>query len=300
MQQPFQKIELRKVRDFGAKFNATFEFIRQNYKALFTALLYLVAPFLVVVNLIAVVDSYNELGSVKIGVEDEFMSQFTPMKLLNNFLALLGYVLTSAVIFNFVKLYEKREDPLTIKPSEVWSEASHDLLPIFGAGLAALIVGALGLVLLVIPGIYVLITLSLISSVIVFEGKSIGDAFNRCFFLIKEKWWSTFGLLFVAVIIQYVIIMAFGLPLVAIGALLGYHMIEGGGVAAGVPLWIQVVGLAWTVIVGVASALISSILYIAIAFQYFNLVERRESTGLLGKVDSFGKQQSSAEQGDTY
>ena len=39
-----QKIEMRKMRDFSAKINATFEFLRQNFKPLFKAIAYIAGP----------------------------------------------------------------------------------------------------------------------------------------------------------------------------------------------------------------------------------------------------------------
>jgi len=49
----FQKIDLRKTRDFGEKFNATFEFIRQNYKGFMPAVLFISVPLIVVGMVIA-------------------------------------------------------------------------------------------------------------------------------------------------------------------------------------------------------------------------------------------------------
>jgi hypothetical protein len=42
----------------------------------------------------------------------------------------------------------------------------------------------------------------------------------------------------------------------------------------------------------VGLGLLSCISFIAIAFQYFNLVERREATGLLNQIETFGKADS--------
>jgi ACR3 family arsenite efflux pump ArsB len=40
------KIELRKVRDFGGLLNVTFDFIKQNFKLLFKSNLLIAAPFI--------------------------------------------------------------------------------------------------------------------------------------------------------------------------------------------------------------------------------------------------------------
>ena len=45
----------------------------------------------------------------------------------------------------------------------------------------------------------------------------------------------------------------------------------------------------------VGSYIVMMVPIIGIAFQYFNLVERKESTGLMQKIDSFGTQTSTVE-----
>ncbi len=43
-----QKIELRKTRDFSAKINITFEFMRQNFRILAKSIIYIGGPFILV------------------------------------------------------------------------------------------------------------------------------------------------------------------------------------------------------------------------------------------------------------
>src|SRR5690606_23220304 len=47
----------------------------------------------------------------------------------------------------------------------------------------------------IIGFMYVVVSMSLLFVIQAFERKNFFEAASRCFFLIKDKWWSTFGLL---------------------------------------------------------------------------------------------------------
>ena len=305
MEQLFQKIELRKVRDFGNKFNVTFEFIRQNYKALFTSLLLISGPFHVLGNVIVTVYSFFVLGSfdemARTSDPFDFLTNFTGYQLLGNGIAMIGYLLSIVVVYSVVRLYAERSDPLSITVGDVWNYAKDDILPVLGAGILSTLVVLVALVFLVIPGIYLAVVLSLMAPIIVYERKSIGDAFSRSFFLIKEKWWSTFGLIVVAAIIQYVISMIFAIPTMIAAFVWGIHAATNdGGLIGEFPLWYKVTTLITSVIASLAGSMIMCITHLAVSFQYFNLAERRESTGLLGRLENFGKQETANDQNETY
>src|SRR5690606_11640419 len=70
-----------------------------------------------------------------------------------------------------------------------------------------------GILLCIIPGIYLMVPLSLITSVIIFQNKEVMDSFSECFQLIKNNWWITFATILIIGILFYIINFVLQLPL---------------------------------------------------------------------------------------
>lgn len=60
--------------------------------------------------------------------------------------------------------------------------------------IVAAIIIAISLVLLIIPGIYVLVRLAFIDPVVVLERTGIGEALSRSWGLVRGSWWRAFGI----------------------------------------------------------------------------------------------------------
>jgi Uncharacterised protein family (UPF0259) len=81
---------------------------------------------------------------------------------------------------------------------ELYERTRPRLPALIAAGIVAAIGVALGLVLLIIPGLYLLTRWSLIPAVIVIEKLGSGDSFNRSWQLTRGYGWTVFGCLVVA------------------------------------------------------------------------------------------------------
>jgi hypothetical protein len=168
-----------------------------------------------------------------------------------------------------------------------------------GAGIALIIVISFGFLFLIIPGIYLMVVLSLIAPIMIIERKSFGDAFSRSFKLISDKWWSTFGLIFVTTLIAGFMAFVFAIPQYIFTFLIAFHKTS--DVGAQPELWQQAGLVIGTMIYSFGANLLQSIVFIAVAFQFYNLVERREAQGLMNKVESFGQDTAqSAKHEETY
>lgn len=288
----FQKIELRRTRDFGEKFNATFEFIRQNYKGFMPAVLFISIPLIVVGSVLLSYYTnftlYQDAGSY--GAEGNvfgMMGNFFGFFLIAYLFMGVGYLINTSLVYNYMRLYPGRENPTVMTVGELWDHSKGDIGNIFVASLLVAVVAGIGFLFLVIPGFYLGITLSLIIPIIIFERKSVGDAFSRCFYLIKDKWWSTFGLLLVAGLLQGTMGLIFNIPEIVLSFIFTLNRAES-DFLNDPPMWQKVALIIAAIIKGVGSGLLMCISFIAIAFQYFNLVERREATGLMSQIEGFG------------
>ncbi|MEZ4901012.1 MAG: hypothetical protein R2822_04265 [Spirosomataceae bacterium] len=273
-------IVLLQERDFGQKINATFDFIVQNFKPLMLAVLYIAGPPALIGGFF--MGSYQSgiLDIVKQSSETQLeglITTFTSVGFLALFLGIASLAATLAVNAYMLEYEDGHRD---ITPEMVWNRMKDYILKSIGFSIVMFFLVMIGFLFFVIPGMYLAIALSLMYMVMMRENLDLGDTFRRCFYLIKDKWWSTFGLLIVTGIISGIIVYIFQIPtlIVTLSSVLqiGDGMNE---------IWSTVGG----VIATVGSVLVRTLVLVAIAFQYYNLVERREGTGILGAIDNIGK-----------
>ncbi len=284
----FQKIELRRTRDFSEKINATFEFIRQNIKPLAKSLIYISGPFILLQGFFNGFYQKQALGGGGLGALDIFntSSDLVMWLGLTYIFLLLGYISSIIVVYEFMRLYETKQSPETIDVPEVWEGVKENYLPMFGASIVIFFLVVFAMILLILPGIYVAVAFSLVAPIMIIEKKGMGEALSRCFKLITEKWWSTFGLIFVTSIIVGVMGLIFVIPQSVFSAIFLLHSKE---VADQMPMWQQAGMVISSMFYSIGANLLQAIVFVAIAFQFYNLIERKEAKGLMSKLESFGK-----------
>ncbi len=297
----FQKIELRRTRDFSAKVNATFEFLRQNFKVMAKCLIFISGPFILLQGLFSGLYqkealSFDPAGA---GVFGNFLGDTFLWLGISMIFLIFGYIISLIVVFEFIRLYETKENPESIDVPEIWETVKQYLLPMIGAGIVIAIVISVGILFLIIPGIYLMVVLSLIAPIMIIERKSFSDAFSRSFKLISEKWWSTFGLIFITTMIAGFMAFVFAIPQYIFTFLIAFHKTS--DVGAQPELWQQTGLIISSMIYSFGANLLQSVVFIAIAFQFYNLIERREAQGLMNKVEGFGREtDQSTKHEETY
>ncbi len=282
------KIELRRTRDFSEKINISFEFTRQNLLPLSKALIYISGPFILLQGFFSGLYQNETLGRVTLGSMEMYDGSF------NSFLWLgiayvfifLGYVSSLIVVYEYLRIYESRTNNDPIEVSEVWKGIKENYFSMVGALLIMFIMSLLGLILLVIPAIYLAVVFSLIPPIMIIEKLNFSDALSRSFRLITDKWWSTFGLIFVMSIIIAFMAMIFSIPQLIFTSLMAVHGVE---TINEIPLWQQAGMIISSVIYSFGAGILQSLVFLAVAFQLYNLIERKEAKGLMSKLEAFGK-----------
>lgn len=327
---PFtREADFRQERDFGAKINATFEFIRANFRPLAKTLAYFVLPGALVAgvglgtftNMI-----YNQMPAL--GTRQ---AAPTATSFLTNVPALMGgmgvgmlaimgsFLLIIGALYSFVRVRMALPATDDVQPAQVWAfmrpRLGKALLAVLALGLVWGAVGAVlgaafvgtvagGVLHRSNPGGFFLgalglwgllawlaVVMSLFFPVLWLEDAGIFQAMRRAFFLIKGKWWSTFGVLMISGIIQSFVAFLFIIPQYAVmfGKLLKIPFLSSDllGIAA---QCIYVLGMLFTY----------AIPLLAVMFQYFNLVERREGTGGFLLLSQLGQAPAPGVAGGTY
>jgi len=268
------KIEFRKVRDFGGLLNVTFDYIKKNFKVLFKSNLFISAPAIL-------------LAGVFMGLYQSSMFNFTDYPdlaligipfLIGMFFTVLAYLIITVVTYSHLMVYKQSEDGV-FDIDDVWKLVKKYFFLILFTGIGYSLAVGLGFIFLIIPGIYLSIALSLIFIVRLEEELGFFDSVSRCIKLIKDNWWFTSGLIIVVGFIQGFLIYALYIPnyiVMFFTAFAGYDQ-EAGSLNKILYIISSIISS-----LGTLSYMISTI---AIAFQYYNLVERKEAPGLLKQID---------------
>lgn len=300
------QIEFYKTRQFGEKLNMSFVFLRENAGPFLKAQLLIAGPILLLLNILM---SKYSLEMLNFNPMDPTANDFIAMANVYG-LAFLSTIVTGsimpAIAYGYMRTYQERP-PLDITMSSVTNGLASRIFNIIGYNILVAIVVTIGLFFFILPGIYLFVVLSLGSSIIVFENSNPIDAFGRAFTLIRGKWWSTFGLIFVMVIITYIISMLFSLPR---GIMVGFDaftsimdmndpnkVLESMGELSPIQ---QVLSILFSALEAFGAIITYSLTYLALAFQYFNLIERRESRGLMADIEGWQNEDETSSDEETY
>jgi len=129
------------------------------------------------------------------------------------------------------------------------------------AGLIAIVLVVVGLFALIVPGLWVAGSFSMLSAVIALENLGPVDALRRSFALVRGRWWPTVGFL--------LLVGLFGSVAAQLVQLVALPIIGAGGVGIGA-------GLGFVVVV-VAQGFVVAAIAVMVTLWYLDLRSRKES-----------------------
>jgi hypothetical protein len=279
-----QKIELRKIRDFGENINDTFLFIRQNFKPLLANFFAICGIFMLahaIFNGIYQSRVFGIFDEVRKGVtfrnNSDFYEVFTPEYFLAILLGLLSYIAMRVVVCVYVKFYLQNKGA---KPAiaDIWALFIKYYLRVFIYSIPLFILVVIGSVFCLAPGIYLMVVLTPFDMVLIIEDQGFTATFNRCFAIIRGNFWISFAIYLVAGIIYTFSGTIVGMVVGVIVGLGTYFTTNNVGTTAGMV----------TSLLNVFSGVFYIIFAVSTALQYFNLVERHDGTGILQRVEAMG------------
>lgn len=284
-------INFRKQRDIGEILNATFQFVRTEFKLLFKALLLYAGPFLLFAGIAGAYyqkDMLDFSSSASI-----FGNVFSSTYFLLLLLTFLSNIMLAATVYSYIKLYiERGHGSFTI--DDVWDGIKSNFIMLTGTSFLVAIITALGILLLIIPGIWIGVILSIILILRVMEDIPFGEAFTRCMNLVRDNWWVTFLVLFIIWIITGMASYVFTIPQMIVMFMVGFGEINSTGSGGFQTLFIIV-----NIIATVGSTLLYVIPLITIALQYFSLVEQKDNPFLRDRINQIYPDDNSTNNGDS-
>ncbi|MEQ9404035.1 MAG: hypothetical protein RIM99_10640 [Cyclobacteriaceae bacterium] len=295
------KIEFYKLRDFGAKINALVEFLRENFGKLFLSLALIGGPAALLLSLLFgnLFSSFFDLGmQSESGDFDDFGDVFALLGGSYFMMLLMSWITVTLIVsvtYNYMKLYNEGVVKET-SIGEIFGKSLSNMGGLLILGFLVMVVTVFGTFFFIIPGIFLGVTLSLAYPILVFENASVGTAFSRSFTLIREKWWSTFGLLFVSYMIAYVVQIVFSVPLLVVYFMNMFTLVEEVQNNPDDPSAFFEMFSSGYMTVAMAVSMVGSYLtycipLIALGYQYSNLVERSEGKGLMNEIENFDKEE---------
>jgi len=283
-----QKIELRKIRDFGLNINDTFIFLRQNLKPLLQSFFAICGIFMLGQAIFNGIYQSHSMG----GILQELLSgkvrtgkyngnPYASIFSIEYFMVIIFMLLTFAsmkvVVGAYLKYYLEHDGQ---QPGieEIWSMYKKYFFKIFFYSIPIGLLTITGAVFCVVPGVYLWAVLVPFTFVVMIEDAGFSTAFYRCFEIIKGNFWPAFAVYLVAFIIYYI---SSGIISVVVGLIIGlaaYFTTKDIGTTVGIA----------TSFLNIFSFTFYIIYFISAALQYFSLTEQRDGTGILNRIDNIG------------
>lgn len=279
-------IKFKQQRELGDIITVTFQFIRENYKQLFNNIYKMVGPFFILIIAAVGYYTYSVAGNpfeAITGASGNFIISF-PLLAVS---LLLFYAALYGTILHYIKNYISNEGQTN--DTEIKNGVQKDFFKLFLLFLLSGIFVIAGLILVILPGIYLMVPLALAAAILVFKDFSVTESISYSFSLVKDHWWMTFITLIVIWLLVYIIGLVFQVPLIIYTLIKTITVVQEGSVADPESFsdWIFIT---LNVLASVIQYLLSTITVIAVAFIYFNLNEHKNLTGTYETIDKLGNQ----------
>lgn len=265
--------QFRQVRTFDEVLSISFRFIRVHARPLGKSLGVIAGVYLLLAALV--------LGA----------GSLTGNALLESIAFLLSSLippLVYTIVCRYITLYMRYPDR-TLPVQDLW-QASYPFLGkvLVGNILYTLGIG-LGMIFLIIPGIYISVALAFIPIILVAEHYTVRGAIEHSMEVVKGQWWQTFGILAVTILVLLPLQIAFALPQLLLE---NSYMVLFNTMGAGPA---TVVYMAINILSDAGSVVASAMLVTVTSFQYFNLVERKGAAGLRKRISDMAEPQQNTD-----
>ena len=306
-------VEFRKVRDFGDVINVTFTFLRQNLVLLGKSLLLIVGPVALIAGLSSMgmwdmVDFDPEAAG---GISDEISAGIFGLSyLLFIGLGMLSTVLSVTVVNGYMLIY-KEKGPGNFTLEDVWDLVKERFWMMLNTSFFAVLIYFGSAIVFMVPFMIVIFSTTSFSTVLtamlmfvatiawmvvffyfivfifllfpirMFESVGIIEAFKRSRYLIRNNYGNSFAVLMVSLLLMTILGLVFSAPSYLLAFWGGFHALSDGEVT-----WVKYPLTIVSVLGSLGGSLLYAIPSTAMGLQYFSLVEKKEKTGLMSRIDS--------------
>ena len=315
-----EKIELRKVRDFGALFNDSVAFLRRNFKPYFGSILYLAGPFIIFTGLISgymqslqsqLMESSWLRGFGLGSSAGLFSANFFGTLSIFILISILTTLVTTACICLYFKEYDKTNEaelPVTRTSissqvaSACWRLFYNFLIMVLVVGAATLVIAAIFGVLFLVPALNVIAGIFLVIGVIIIlpvfiyvlytanyviirDEVLFPEALAKTWRYVKGNFWWTWLLIVAAGLSVATVASIFNIPLTIITFMRTFTRMSdptAAEAASGGNLMIIIFGA--LSVVG-QLLVVSPVFYTFCIMNFHSQEEQHEGRGLMNRID---------------
>lgn len=306
------------MRTFTAKFDNTFEFMKQNWKPYLRFLTYFLLPLSLVqaLSLNTYMQTVSNMQSINnIKGSGGALLQFLAGCSATAVCSVVGFMLLFAVSYALMKEYADRNGDIRnisfaeLKPSLIRMLKRSVAVMAFSVAFAAVVIGLMVLLgmlflpLAILPffaALAVCIPLMLLYPIYLFEDITMLEAIKKSLGWGFKTWGGTAAITFVVSLIIGFASNLISIPysmLIMIKGLAGVS--SGFSVVANSPVYIVI-----TYLLGVLSVFASylgyAIMTVAIAYQYGHAADKLGNMGIMNQIDNFEESAGSDDWNDTH
>jgi hypothetical protein len=288
-----QKIQLRKIRDFGDVFSDSFQFIRQEFKPLLTAFVLIGGPFILVNSILLSVFANQSVSFFQQVIRGAFNMQmnmsdlWTPAYFITLVSTVLNVSALKTVVAVYMDLYDK--DNRSHDTKEVWLKFLKCVAKIFFFTLIRYLIIMVAAIVMFVPVlgvlawiafcIFFIVATTPYTFIMVSEEESFFNSFTRCFEITKGYFWISFAIYLVASLIFIIgsgIVGFLGTMMIDLSS---YFSIKD----------ITAVATIFLSVIHTIQYFFYLILFVCVGLQYYDLIEIREGTGLMKRLQNLGR-----------
>lgn len=306
-----QKINFRESRDFGTLFNVAFRFLKQNAKAFFSALLLIAGPLYLVTGGLYGLYQHDTIQHIGFGSSPFGNFGWTYFAFILS--AFVSHALLISTVYHFMIVYKEKPEGEPITVSDVSRSLFSNLGAFLGCFFGLLIISIIFVAVLVLlgflfyagsPGLLILFAfLFIIGMLLSFpnllfiymstflvcikDGVGVGEAISRARYYMKENYWWTWVIIFVAYLGASVASFIFSLPELIVTLSSTFSRTRGilGGDGYGDDDSSAMLFIIFGIVYMIGTALVHAVLVLISGLHYYSLEEKQEGTGLMERIN---------------
>jgi len=215
-------IDFKKDRNFDQVLQDGFNFLKYNFKSIIKYFWQLNTLWIILFVLFSLFYVYFTLNKFSTAFSDlnngtiENPNRFDGVNLIYTFFIWFFTFRIYLTVFGYIHSYITNHGEVKIEDIQEFIEQKN-FLKYAGLSIIISFMVILGLILLIIPGIWVLVPVSLMIPAFFLDTDSISEAIDKGFSYAKHNWWFSFGILLVMIIVILFISYLINLPIIIYG-----------------------------------------------------------------------------------
>ncbi len=308
---------LNQRRDFGDVIGDSVKFMKINFKPLLSVFLTYLVPILLIPMIVLLATGYLTQFLESMSLDGPTIDPASSMGYMMGLMLMmfgfmlvyfLAYMVLNLSIYGAFLAYEENGNMVVTKAqikAKIKSNFGNYLISIliyipiiivfylmtmvlFMLGFALGTI-ATGIILLILPVVcaWFFTIIHNFSWIRIRENVGVGTGFERSFALIKNNWWSMFGVLFVSYLVVMILSYSFSIPFHLMTYFGSLSMVEtDSGIGAG--LMIVLSGLGFFIYL-LGSLFLQQYVSACSIMKYYDMVEQRDGSSVAAQIDQLGE-----------